>query len=262
MQPLYNAIGSTYCATRSADLAIAHELARLVAIRDNKNFLDLACGTGNYTNALASLGGNWHGIDVSDVMISQAKEKNPRVQWQLSSADAIPYPSTFFDGAICTLAIHHFPELLGPFKEVHRSLNHGHFVIFTAFPEQMCGYWLCRYFPEMMRSSINQMPAQELVVTSLQNAGFEVEDIIPFYVTNELQDLFLYSGKERPEQYLDPLVRSNMSSFASKCSDQELEKGLQLLRADLASGEFEKVTRSYQTSEGDYAYVVANKRFV
>jgi SAM-dependent methyltransferase len=259
MQPLYNAIGSTYGATRRADPAIVHALARLIEIGDNKQFLDLACGTGNYTSALASLGGHWHGIDISDVMIKQAREKNPRVTWQLGSADTIPYPNSFLDGAMCTLAIHHFPKLLGPFKEVYRVLSHGRFVIFTAFPEQMRGYWLCHYFPEMMRSLIEQEPTQELVETSLRSAGFEVEDIIPFYVTNELQDLFLYSGKQRPEQYFDPLVRANTSPFASRCSSEELQKGLQMLRADLESGEFENVARSYQSAKGDYAYVVASK---
>jgi SAM-dependent methyltransferase len=259
MQKLYDTIGSTYSASRCADPAIARELARLVQIGNDKKFLDLACGTGNYTNALASLGGDWHGVDISDVMINQAREKNFRIEWQLSSADALPFQDDFFDGAICTLAIHHFPELVAAFTEVKRVLNDGPFVIFTAFPDQMQEYWLCHYFPKMMCSSIQQMPTQEFVVTSLHSAGFEIEGVVPFEVTNDLQDLFLYSGRKRPTQYFDPLVRSNISSFASRCSSEELQTGLQLLRAHLESGEFENVARSYQSSHGDYAYVIANK---
>ena len=261
MQSLYNAIGSTYCATRRADPSLAKTLARFVEAQDGRCYLDLACGTGNYTNALASVSGTWYGCDISDVMLTQARAKNSKIEWKLSKADALPYQSAFFDGAMCTLAIHHFPELLQPFQEVHRVLNQGTFVLFTAFPEQMRDYWLCHYFPEMMRSSVAQMPAREQLTAALESAGFEIENAIPFYVTNELQDLFLYSGKERPILYLDPLVRANISSFASRCSPAELNAGLQQLRSDIESGDFSSVASSYQSVGGDYAFVVARKRW-
>lgn len=260
MQPLYNEIGSTYCATRRADPFIAKTLARLVKVQKGHRFLDLACGTGNYTTALAEIGGEWHGCDISEVMINQARSKSSLIGWQLSKADSLPYQSKYFDGAMCTLAIHHFPDLLKPFQEVHRVLEQGVFVLFTAFSEQMEGYWLCHYFPEMMKSSIAQMPAQALVTTALQSSGFEIEKIEPFYITNELQDLFLYSGKDNPNQYLDPAVRANISSFASRCSKGELASGLERLSRDIESGEFSRVAASYQSTQGDYAYVVARKR--
>lgn len=260
MQPLYNDIGSTYCGTRRADLSIAIILARLLNVQEGRRFLDLACGTGNYTDALASIGGSWHGCDISDVMIKQARLKNSAINWQLSKADSLLYQSGFFDGAMCTLAIHHFPDLLKPFREVYRVLNQGTFVLFTAFPEQMREYWLCHYFPEMMKSSITQMPSQKLVTVALQSAGFEIDQITPFHVTNELQDLFLYAGKGRPDQYLDPKVRANISSFASRCSTTELNIGLRHLSRDIESGEFSKVAASYQSIDGDYAYVVGRKR--
>jgi SAM-dependent methyltransferase len=259
MQPLYNDIGTTYCATRRADPVIAETLASLVEVQDGRRFLDLACGTGNYTTALSVIGGSWSGCDISEVMIRQARLQNASIDWQLSKADALSYPTGFFEGAICTLAIHHFPELLRPFQEVYRVLHQGAFVLFTAFPEQMHQYWLCHYFPEMMKKSIAQMPAQNLVTAELQSAGFKIEKITPLFVTNALQDLFLYSGKERPHQYLDPVVRANISSFASRCSPAELSAGLERLSKDIASGEFSKVASSYVSAQGDYAYIVARK---
>ena len=131
-------------------------------------------------------------------MVNQARLKNSTIDWKLSKADSLPYQNGYFDGAMCTLAIHHFPDLFQPFQEVHRVLNHGAFVLFTAFPDRMREFWLCHYFPEMMKSSIAQMPAQELVTASLRSAGFEIEKITPFYVTNELQDLFCIPGKIVP----------------------------------------------------------------
>lgn len=262
MQPVYDSIGSTYCVTRRADPRITLELARLLGIDDDACYLDVACGAGNYTCALAALGGRWHGLDISETMLRQAKEKDSGVAWKAGNADALPYGDAAFNGAVCSLAIHHFSELAEPFREVWRVLDEGRFVIFTAFPEQMHAYWLCHYFPEMMRISAENMPARESVVSALESAGFDIESIIPFTVTRHLQDLFLYSGKERPEFYFDPEVRANISSFASICEQQELDDGLRQLRADLDSGEFERVAQRYSavaSGAGDYAYIVASK---
>ncbi|MFI5361427.1 MAG: class I SAM-dependent methyltransferase [Elusimicrobiota bacterium] len=257
MKPLYDAIGATYRATRRADPAITRDLARLIVLKDGSRFLDVACGTGNYTRALAALGGRWHGIDVSETMILQAQE-NAAIDWRQAAADALPFEDASFDGLVCTLAIHHFSELLSPFREAHRVLDKGRFVIFTSFPEQMRAYWLCRYFPQMMRRSIEKMPSRETLLSTLRTAGFEIDSVIPYRVTSRLQDLFLYAGKERPELYLDPAVRANISSFASLCEPAELHEGLRALRADLDSGRFQE--RRRPPSKGDYAFVVAFKQ--
>jgi hypothetical protein len=123
----------------------------------------------------------------------------------------------------------------------------------------MQSYWLCHYFPEMMRRSIEKMPTKKSVISALEAANFEIEKITPFFVTNNLQDLFLYSGKERPNLYLDPGVRLNISSFATLCDANELEKGLYELQSDLMSGAFEQIAKKYSSTAGDYAYVVARK---
>jgi ubiquinone/menaquinone biosynthesis C-methylase UbiE len=259
MHPLYNSIGSNYGATRRADPAIVQELSQRVNFEGGSRFLDIACGTGNYTTALAALGGQWHGTDISEVMLKQVMEKSSCIKWTVSSVESLPYQDGFFDGVVCSLAIHHFSELDTPFREVWRVLNKGSFVIFTAFPEQMQNYWLCHYFPEMMRRSCEKMPSKQSVVASLQLAGFEIASINPFFVTNQLQDLFLYSGKERPEFYLDPVIRANISSFASLCSKEELEQGLLALRADIESERFREISQRYESLFGDYAFVVARK---
>lgn len=259
MQPLYDSIGSTYCVTRRADPRITRDFASFVGARRGGRFLDLACGTGNYTRALAKLGGKWSGVDVSEVMLAQAECSDPGIEWRLGNATDLPFEDATFDGVVCSLAIHHFPELRGPFREVWRVLGKGTFVIFTAFPEQLRRYWLCHYFPEMMHASAEKMPDESLVISVLKEAGFECELTIPFQITDDLQDLFLFSGKERPELYFDRAIRANISSFASLCSRSELEEGLRKLRDDLTSGFFASIAAQYSSSSGDYAYVVARK---
>lgn len=93
------------------------------------------------------------------------------------------------------------------FCEAYRVINHGHFVIFTATPEQMKKYWLCHYFPKMMPDAARKMASYVNLEFALTQAGFKDVHQSPFFVTNKLQDLFLQSGKYRPHMYLDPMIR-------------------------------------------------------
>jgi ubiquinone/menaquinone biosynthesis C-methylase UbiE len=190
-------------------------------------------------------------------MLAQARGKTSAITWCLASADSLPFSNATFDGAICTLAIHHFPALESSFTEVRRTLRSGSFVIFTGLAEQMRHYWLCHYFPEMMARSIEKMPSESTIRSALSRAGFRSAAVAPFFVTHGLQDLFLYSGKHRPELYLDSAIRANISSFAGLASTAELQEGLAQLTADLQSGAFASVKARYATEFGDYAYVTA-----
>jgi SAM-dependent methyltransferase len=259
MPALYDTIGAAYTATRRADPGIVRALARYVEPHGSAEYLDLGCGTGNYTCALAPLGGSWHGVDPSAQMLAQAKRKSRNIGWTLGRAESLPFRSDTFDGVVCILAIHHFAALESSFAEVFRVLRRGRFVLFTSFPAQMQGYWLCHYFPRMMERSWSQMPSEARVVNALRSAGFSEPEVSAFEVTNDLQDLFLYSGKHRPSQYLDAKVRANISSFAVHCPASELEHGLESLRNDVSSGRVQAVAKRYASTSGDYALVRVSK---
>ncbi|MCG3189356.1 MAG: Ubiquinone/menaquinone biosynthesis C-methyltransferase UbiE [Burkholderiaceae bacterium] len=257
MQALYDSLGTTYAASRRADPALVRSLAEFLRLSPSSSYLDVACGTGNYTVALSSLGGKWSAVDVSEVMLAQARAKSDVVAWVRSDAGCLPFPTSTFDGAICTLAIHHFGNLESPFAEARRALRSGSFVIFTGLAEQMRHYWLCHYFPQMMTRSIENMPSEAQIRSALSRAGFSSVAVRPFSVTRDIQDLFLYSGKHRPELYLNAAVRANISSFALFAPHAELEAGLAQLATDLQNGTFASIKARYGSDAGDYAYVVA-----
>ena len=142
LNPRYDTIGVGYDATRRPDPYIAGRLAHHLAMGAESTYLDVACGSGNYTVALAGLGGRWHGVDQSKEMIRSAKPKSRGISWCQADAAALPFRDGVFDGAICTLAIHHFEALVPVFREICRVAGEGRLVIFTATPEQMRGYWL------------------------------------------------------------------------------------------------------------------------
>jgi SAM-dependent methyltransferase len=260
MPALYDHIGAGYGTTRRADPAIACALAGHLRLRFDGRYLDLASGTGHYTMAMAARGGRWVGLDRSERMLDQARQKGAGIAWLQGDAAALPFASASFDSVLCTLSIHHFSALDAPFAQAFRVLRlGGFFVVFTAFAEQMRHYWLDRYFPQMMARSIDRMPSRAAVEAALHGAGFMRPQVLRYSVTNELQDLFLYAGKRRPALYLDAAVRANISSFATLCMREELAAGLAALRADLDSGRWIEVAQRADDALGDYAFVIAQK---
>ena len=256
---LYDRLGVNYDATRRADPYIVNRLAHYLIKQRPGYYLDIACGTGNYTAALARTGINLHGIDQSPLMIEVARAKEKSVEWFVGDAQFLPFKQRSLTGALCTLAIHHFRDIAATFREVFRVLAGGRFVIFTSTPEQMSGYWLNEYFPKALERSAEQMPTHEYLAESLFAAGFTSIQTEIYEVDEHLQDLFLYSGKHRPELYLSPSVRAGISTFANLIDRNELESGCRKLALDLQHGRVEEVINSYRHDRGDYMFVAAEK---
>jgi ubiquinone/menaquinone biosynthesis C-methylase UbiE len=257
--PLYDDIGGEYDTTRRADPYIANRLASHLNLSESGLFLDIACGTGNYTAALAAKGGRWHGVDVSLQMLLAARPKSEQVSLFLADAASLPFRDGVFAGVASTLAIHHFDSLLPVFLEVSRVIDRGTFAVFTATPEQMRGYWLNEYFPEAMARSIDQMPALDLVVQSLNESGFRAVRTERYDVQPGLRDFFLYSGKHRPDMYLSGRVRQGISTFASLADPAEVAEGCSRLREDIASGRIAGLMDKYRHNRGDYLFVISRK---
>jgi len=260
MTAIYDQIGEGYDTTRKVDVGILSDIVRLLDIQKEKTYLDIACGTGNYTAALSALGGKWHAFDQSEKMLCEARTKSESVNWHQFDVGNTGLQPNFFDGAVCTLAIHHFPNLLSAFTEISRVLKpNAKWVLLTATPDQMRSYWLCHYFPVMMEKSCEQMPSLEVVEKAMLASGLKTDATKPFFITPELQDFFLYSGKQRPEMYLSPKVRAGISSFPNFCSESELRNGLLKLQEDIESGEIKRVREDYRCELGDYLFIVASK---
>jgi SAM-dependent methyltransferase len=257
--PLYDRIGTHYDVTRRADPSLVARLIDHLKPEPSRTYLDIACGTGNYSVAVAQTGMRVQGIDQSSRMIAAAREKSRDVTWHIGNVEALPFCDGAFSGVMCTLAIHHFKALQLVFQEAFRVLAQGRFVLFTSTAEQMRGYWLNAYFPDAMVRSIVQMPGLQAIVQALRGSGFASIHTEPYEVQTDLQDLFLYSGKHRPEMYLDPRVRAGISTFAALADPSEVEEGCQKLSQDIASGHIAEVMARYRHAPGDYLFVVGEK---
>ena len=164
---IYDKIGEGYNKTRKADPYITTRLFDLLDSQKDKSYLDIGCGTGNYTIALNELGVNLIGVDPSDKMLEEARSKSNNINWLHGYAETIPFSNQQFDGAIATLTMHHWSHLENSFLEIARVLKpQSRFVVFTFTPLQESGYWFNHYFPEMMKKSIKKAIPQEIVINA------------------------------------------------------------------------------------------------
>lgn len=256
----YDSIGSGYDDTRRADPYLLERLLYLLNPEIGKSYLDIGCGTGNYTSALFQKGFDFIGIDPSEKMLSEAKQRNPNINWQLGTAEEIPFGNNSFDGIIATLTIHHWTSLEKSFAEISRVLKtDGRMVIFTSTPIQMKGYWLNHYFPQLLETSIAQMPAMEAIEEAIGKSGLKIVETKKYSVKDDLQDGFLYIGKNRPELYFEEKIRNGISSFMSLSNAEEVGSGLEKLKSGIADGKFEKIKQRYENAFGDYLFIVIGK---
>jgi ubiquinone/menaquinone biosynthesis C-methylase UbiE len=257
--PLYDRIGIGYDTTRQADPYLLSRLIHHLRPSHTGRYLDIGCGTGNYTIAMHRAGVEIYGLEFSPIMLEPAKRKGPAIAWLNARAEEIPFAPNSFDGASCTFVHHHMSDPLAAFKEVHRVLKAGaRFVILNSTAEQMRRYWLFEYFPEAMEKGL--APYLRFETTEvLDEVGFKLECEEKYDVAPDLNDLFLYCGKNRPERYLDPRIRSGISTFADAPDAGEIDRGLARLADDIESGRINRVIRSFAHNGGDYMFTVASK---
>jgi ubiquinone/menaquinone biosynthesis C-methylase UbiE len=92
--------------------------------------LDAACGTGRHAAYLAKLGHTVIGVDSSPGMLALAREKIPQGEFHEADLHELPLADDSVDLVVCAIALVHFPELGGPFRELARVLRPGgHLVV-------------------------------------------------------------------------------------------------------------------------------------
>tara|TARA_R110001592_G_scaffold321252_1_gene599729 strand:+ start:326 stop:1138 length:813 start_codon:yes stop_codon:yes gene_type:complete len=260
MEIKYDKTGTDYNLTRKADKYLTEQLIHHLKPTKSGKYLDIGCGTGNYTNELQKNGFQFIGIDPSEKMLEKAKLKNTEINWKIGSAENTELPKNYVEGIIGFLTIHHWTDLKNGFSELYRVLKpHGRIVIFTSTPKQMNGYWLNHYFPKMLSDSITQMPTLGSVETAMKDCGIELVGTEKYFIKPNLKDQFLYCGKQNPELYFDAQIRNGISSFSSLANQAEVKKGLSKLRNDIESGKIKNIIKSYENDFGDYLYIIGKK---
>lgn len=104
---------------------------RLLTVTPDSKVLDLGCAFGYGTAGLAKRYRVW-GRDLSPQFVARARRRLPHVDFTCGPADALPYPSEFFDGVVLLDVLEHVPEEAAVIGEVARVLRPGgEFVLST-----------------------------------------------------------------------------------------------------------------------------------
>jgi ubiquinone/menaquinone biosynthesis C-methylase UbiE len=107
----------------------ARTLERIVAMVDTGRIergVDVACGTGMSTVALAGRADCAIGVDVSPEMMRSARHA-PGVRYLLGRAERLPFRDASFEAATCCSGVHWFDQPRF-FAELHRVLRPGSWV--------------------------------------------------------------------------------------------------------------------------------------
>jgi SAM-dependent methyltransferase len=112
-------------------------LVQLVPSLGGATVLDLACGQGLATRALAEAGASHVvGVDLSSVMIELARARDPahgpNVSYAVGDAQELAaFDGESFDGVTCQLGLMDIPDLQATLTAIHRVLKPGGWFVFV-----------------------------------------------------------------------------------------------------------------------------------
>lgn len=114
-------------------------------VRGGDRVLDVGCGTGVLTRAVASrvgTTGRVTGIDLNPGMLTVARRSHPEIDWRQGDAGRLPFGDSQFDAVVSQFALMYFPEREGALREMWRVLAPGgHLAVAVWAPlERSTGY--------------------------------------------------------------------------------------------------------------------------
>ena len=189
--------------------------------------LDLGCGTGRFSNALAvCFDAEVIGIDPSKKMLEQARSKqlDARVRYLRGRGEAIPLPDSSVDLIFMSMIFHHFDDPALAARECRRVVrNEGTVFLRAGTRERISSYPYVDFFPAS-RPVLEECLASGLGVRQVfETAGFRT--VAVEVVTQQIAPSF--------ERYAEKLAAGGDSVLAS-LSKSDFDAGIEALRSHAA----------------------------
>jgi ubiquinone/menaquinone biosynthesis C-methylase UbiE len=189
--------------------------------------LDVGCGTGGFSRAIAERAGAVvTGFDSSDRFVAYAENQPPprrgAVRWRVGDAEQLPVEAASFDRVLLSFVLHQLAKPQSAVAEAFRVLAGGGIVLVrTIAPEDVGKRVPERYLPSMAAADAARLPPVGAIVEWLGDAGFE-HPKTRVVLRNKPLSL------EVEERQLAVEARCRYPFIGA----DELEHALQLMRAD------------------------------
>ena len=128
---------------QSARLRAGYQEGKSAAI------LDVACGTGDLTIALARKGWSLTGVDISRGMVEIARrkyvEKGVKPSFEIASADSLPFADDIFSAVTISFGIRNFDRRSECIDEIFRVTAPSGELMILEFAVPHCRIWRALY---------------------------------------------------------------------------------------------------------------------
>lgn len=218
----FNQMAPIYDTYRGVDTQVLEYLSRKVKARASgrgQTLLDIGCGTGRYSIQLAETCSlQVTGVDVSEKMLNQAREKHPSGVWLLKPIEEAGFSDGSFDLILMSYVIHHLKDYPRTLSDCHRYLRPGGALfIVTDSHEQFRNSYFHRLVPRIQEIDLNRFPGIDTLCDALTRMGFKVD-------VTELSKRTTVSSSRDVEVFLEKIRRRYVSTL-TYLTDDELETG-------------------------------------
>ena len=190
--------------------------------------LDLGCGTGRFSEALAEhFSAEVVGIDPSKKMLEQGRLKlrDRRVRYELGRGEAIPLPNDSVDLVFMSMTFHHFDDPVFAARECRRVLREGAVAFLRAgIRDRIPSYPYVEFFPESRPILEDTLPSAARVREVFESAGFSTVDT-DLVIQTIAPDYHTYAEK----------LSAGADSVLAQLSANDFRAGMEALLAHAAN---------------------------
>jgi SAM-dependent methyltransferase len=222
----YDKKGSRYAGHRRTDPRIAAYVH--TALGNARTVLNVGAGTGSYEPA------DRYVLAIEPSAVMRAQRPHHLAPALVGSAEKLPLDDKSVDASMAMVTIHHWADMEKGLLEMRR-VTRQRILIMTFDGDALHEFWNIDYFPEVVAMEKRRYPAIDWM-TGILGGHCEVQPIpIPLDCVDGFQEAFY----GRPEAFLDKEVRKAQSAWGF-LSEEQQEVAVQLLAADLQSGNWDK----------------------
>lgn len=176
----------------SSDIPLIDRLLNLLP--EQAKVLDLGCGPGNFTQYLLSKGFVTEGIDISEVMLTIAKQHLPQVPFVQGNMSELPYTDVSFDAVLSAYSLIHIPQADIPktLMGIKRVLKKNGLILVLA-QSGSSDHMIAEPLQPKLQNFVNFFSLEQLA-KAFQEQGFKIKEHIeiPIDDPDNLTDSLLF----------------------------------------------------------------------